>query len=273
MGLFTSSKITSTTSDHRHTQQSQITYHGHRDRRLAGRKYSFTDPPNVYLSPPPPPPPPAPISRPAPPYRHHNHSQPAFRPAGYLPAPPATTTVDWTAPPALLMNAGVNTMQQMASSCRWTGAVGEIAKAVPAYDDISKRFNEVMTLIDCESLKGHEMDLFSCTAKPTDQRRGRPRDKLPQTHGEARRTRSADEDGERALFKPCQKKKESEVKKHHSGEKKSSGKPSKEKLADREKDKIQPANVAASVVAGTYFSKVQHYANSRLPSDLPPLSL
>src|SRR5687768_7144100 len=124
MGLFTRSKITSTTSDHRHQphyQQSQYSYHQqHRYQQQARRKFSFTDPPNVYLPP----------AAPLPPrhqlYKHHNHSQPVFQPAGYLAAPPS---LDWTAPPAMLMNAGVNNMQQMASSSssKWTDAVGEIA--------------------------------------------------------------------------------------------------------------------------------------------------
>ena len=38
------------------------------------------------------------------------------------------------------------------------------------------------------------------------------------------------------------------------------------------KDK-QSCNVAASVVSGNYFSKVEQYANSKLPMDLHTLSL
>lgn len=40
----------------------------------------------------------------------------------------------------------------------------------------------------------------------------------------------------------------------------------------KHKDK-QTCNVAASVVSGNYFSKVEQYANSKLPMDLHPLSL
>lgn len=40
----------------------------------------------------------------------------------------------------------------------------------------------------------------------------------------------------------------------------------------KHKDK-QTCNVAASVVSGNYFSKVEQYANSKLPANLPPLSL
>lgn len=161
-------------------------------------------------------------------------------------------------------------MQQMAtgSSSKWTEAVGEIAKTVSAYDDISKRFNDVMTMIDCECLDGSEMDLFSCSPSTSDARHDKSRDKHRPSRKEPRRTKSVDDLEERALFKPSKKVKESEVKKHHSGDK---TKASKEKSSD--KDKIQPANVAASVVAGTYFSKVECYANARLPSNLPPLSL
>jgi hypothetical protein len=173
----------------------------------------------------------------------------------------------------MLMNAGVNNMQQMASSSssKWTDAVGEIAKTVSAYDDISKRFNDVMTMIDCECLKGNELDLFTCAPSSTEARQDKPRDKRHHPRREPRRSRSVDDVKERGLFKQSKKAKDSEVKKHHPGEKKTSGKASKEKLADN--DKVQPVDVAASVVAGTYFSKVDCYANARLPSDLPPLAL
>lgn len=161
-------------------------------------------------------------------------------------------------------------MQQMVtgSSSKWTDAVGEIAKTVSAYDDISKRFNDVMTMIDCECLDGSEMDLFSCAPNPSDGRNDKSRDRHRQARREPRRTKSVDDLEERALFKPSKKAKEPEVKKHHSGDK---AKTSKEKSSD--KDKVQAANVAASVVAGTYFSKVECYANARLPSTLPALSL
>ncbi|KAM0078731.1 hypothetical protein ACKRZS_009464 [Fusarium odoratissimum] len=42
------------------------------------------------------------------------------------------------------------------------------------------------------------------------------------------------------------------------------------KVKNKEKSSC---NVAASVVSGNYFSKVEQYANSKLPSTLPPLSL
>lgn len=175
----------------------------------------------------------------------------------------------------MIMNAGVNTMQQMAScgSSKWTHAVGGIAKTVSAYDDISKRFNDVMTMIDCECLKGNELDLFSCAPSSMEARQERYREEHQQPRRETRRSRSVDDAEERALYKPGKQSKALEAKKHRYGDRQGCAKASKEKLADRDKDKIQPANVAASVVAGTYFSKVECYANARLPSDLPPLSL
>ncbi|KAK0383912.1 hypothetical protein NLU13_8003 [Sarocladium strictum] len=257
MGFFTRSKIATGSCDHRHRPHQQ-----------ARRKYSFTDPPNVYL----PPAPPGPPS--SHPYQQHNYSQPAFKPVGYLPAPPA---LDWTAPPGMLMNSGANTMQQMAcgTSTMWTDAIGGIAKTVSAYDDISKCLNDVMTMIDCECLKGNETKLFSCAPTSTQSRRERSRDRSRDRHRETRRqprrSKSVDDAEERALFRPSKKDRDAEVNKDHSREKKSSSKASKEKLAD--KNKVQPANVAASVVAGTYFSKVECYANSSLPADLPPLSV
>lgn len=45
---------------------------------------------------------------------------------------------------------------------------------------------------------------------------------------------------------------------------------------DREKSaksNVQPCDVAASVVRGDYFSKVELYANSKLPKDLPPFAV
>ncbi|KAK3326216.1 Alpha/Beta hydrolase protein [Apodospora peruviana] len=96
-------------------------------------------------------------------------------------------------------------------------------------DQISDRFNDVLTLIDGECYDGNERDLFSWQPSETQS--------------------SPSLAGERSLPKTSRKE-------HR-----------------RDHPKGQTTAVAASVISGNYFAKVELYANSRLPMDLPPLKL
>ncbi|KAM0481139.1 hypothetical protein ACHAP7_004707 [Fusarium lateritium] len=193
--------------------------------------------------------------------QHDTQSQPQFRPAGYLAAPPP----NWSAyqPPVVVNNhyhlssplgsppsyQNLSSMHSQpnfpTSLTRWTGSMVNLAKeALPPqlYDDglaawhgcsqiaqstnaMYDRFNDIMTLIDHEKLSGCENSLFNCTPP---------------------------------------------VQEHHVDEKGIKKQKHKDKQDKQDK---QSCNVAASVVSGNYFSKVEQYANSKLPTDLPPLSL
>lgn len=118
--------------------------------------------------------------------------------------------------------------------CAWYGYSTQVlGSTINTFDEISYRLNNVLTLIDNESLAGHEMDLFAC----------------------------------RQLMAP-----EPDANAHSKPSKKSSKDRDRERSND--KSKGQPAaDVAASVVRGNYFSKVELYANSKLPRDLPPFAV
>jgi len=96
-------------------------------------------------------------------------------------------------------------------------------------DQISERFNDVMTLIDGDRFTGNEKDLYSWQP------------------GQSSSSNMVDEKGPHRTGR----------RDHHR----------------RDQPKGQTTAVAASVMSGTYFSKVELYANSRLPMDLPPLKL
>ena len=102
------------------------------------------------------------------------------------------------------------------------------------YDQISDRFNDVMTLIDGDRYKGNEKDLFAwqpaLAPAPS-----------PQT--------TVAKSGEKGLAK------------------------TKQKPKTRDHPKGQTTAVAASVISSNFFAKVELYANSKLPLDLPPLRL
>lgn len=98
------------------------------------------------------------------------------------------------------------------------------------------RFNDVMTLIDCERFAGNERDLFLCQQGSD---AGSSTTDVTTTRGQPTGT--------------------SKKKNEH---RKQSGHP-----------KGQTTGVAASVISGNYFAKVELYANSRLPMNLPPLKL
>lgn len=118
-----------------------------------------------------------------------------------------------------------------------------------AYDEIRNRFDDVMTLIDCESLSGHEKNLFLCQ-EPTPQNSLVPYKQQAVVH-EQHPEPLPNYEADRAL----------NLRKKRSGEQKKKGQP------------LQTAHVAVSVVSGNYFSKVELYANSKLPMNLPPLRL
>lgn len=101
------------------------------------------------------------------------------------------------------------------------------------YDQISDRFNNVMTLIDGDQYKGNEKDLFAWQ---------------PPTQAPPHPT-SVVKSGEKGLAK------------------------TKQKSKTKDQPKGQTTAVAASVISSNFFAKVELYANSKLPLDLPPLRL
>lgn len=98
-----------------------------------------------------------------------------------------------------------------------------------------ERFNDVLTCIDRERYAGNESELFLC--EPDSE--GGPSAKEIAIRGQM---------GDRP-------------KKNQSGKK------------DRDHLKCQTTAVAASMLSGNYFAKVDLYANSRLPMNLPPFKL
>lgn len=101
-------------------------------------------------------------------------------------------------------------------------------------NQLYNRLNNVMTLIDCERYAGNERDLFFCQQRESE----------PST-AEATTTRG-----------------QLTVKPKRNQARKQSGHP-----------KGQTTGVAATVISGNCFAKVELYANSRLPMNLPPLKL
>lgn len=111
------------------------------------------------------------------------------------------------------------------------------AVASATYEDIRSRFDNVLTLIDQESLSGHENKLFQCQEEPTSCQ------SLNLYHPPVQ---DAKLQTDRAVS--------------------SKGK-------NPSTDSRGNVHVATSVVKGNYFSKVELYANSKLPSTLPRLRL
>jgi hypothetical protein len=124
---------------------------------------------------------------------------------------------------------------------RWpsyaSGAEQLFSQSNAMYDQLFHRFNDVMTSIDGERFSGNEGDLFSYP--------------YPVTAGQAMApvaTQPGLSDAQVRSF----------------GKTKKDGK---------EQPKGQTTAIAASMLSSNHFSKVELYANSRLPLDLPPLKL
>ncbi|ROW01850.1 hypothetical protein VMCG_05639 [Cytospora schulzeri] len=214
-----------------------------------------------------------------------NTSCPAFQPAGYLPPPPGWN--GGSPPPSfpyqqqnpqqasivvnqhyyLLPAPQANGMSQRPQACEATltklgaGSVANLAvQLIPgghpfplddgtlpwnericqgsaeATDHVYQRFNNVMTLIDQDRYAGNEKDLFVCQSDSSS-------------------TSSSTADTTTTRGQPSKPKRTHSSKAHH------------------DSPKGQTTAVAASVVSGSYFAKVELYANSRLPMNLPPLKL
>ncbi|KAK3297174.1 Alpha/Beta hydrolase protein [Chaetomium fimeti] len=101
-------------------------------------------------------------------------------------------------------------------------------------DEISHRFDNVLTKIDCGGYNGKEHDIFAWQSAQTPVQPPSP--ELPAVQ----RTRSKSSSSRR-----------SQGKAHPKGQ----------------------TTAAAAVVSGSFFAKVDHYSNSRLPMNLPPLKL
>ncbi|KAI1099033.1 alpha/beta-hydrolase [Jackrogersella minutella] len=102
------------------------------------------------------------------------------------------------------------------------------------YDQICSSFNDVMTLIDRDKYVGNENDLFMYQSNP-----------IPSPPSEAPQ--------QLILHKGSSKKNKKETPKGTS--------------------KRQTAAIASSLASRGYFAKVELYANSKLPPNLPPLRL
>ncbi|KAK2601611.1 hypothetical protein QQS21_004846 [Conoideocrella luteorostrata] len=217
---------------------------------------SITSPPNVYYTPSPPPPKQPPRPATANPSHHdwYKPQPPVFSPPGYLTSSTAHLPIipspyySQSPPPPQQQQ------QQQSKLGRWSEPMVDLARdfvpgqpaavANATYEDIRNRFDNVMTLIDQESLSGHEKNLFLCQDIPVSQN-----SLVPYQHDTAAST-------DRALLRI---------------------RPNRKQSSDSQKQKkiplSQSTHVAASVVKGSYFSKVELYANSKLPMNLPPLRL
>lgn len=114
------------------------------------------------------------------------------------------------------------------------GLLEDVQQSISGVDQICERFNDVMTRIDRERYVGNEGDLF------TYQQDSRSSTPEVSTRGQA-----------------------------------IGGKPKKKQTGRKHSDhpKGQTTAVAGSIISGNYFAKVELYANSRLPMNLPPLKL
>jgi hypothetical protein len=138
-----------------------------------------------------------------------------------------------------VMPGSVNTIPQLYDDglSAWQSYGTQILNSTAAlYDQIASRFSDVLTLIDSDKVAGNELELFNhqpALAPPVNA--------PPVPTGRAGRSPPKTE-------KP-----------HPKGEK--------------FHPKGQTTAVAATVVSGSYFAKVDLYANSRLPTNLPHLEL
>lgn len=127
---------------------------------------------------------------------------------------------------------------------------GHAQQGDAATDHMYQRFNNVMTLIDRERYDGDEKDLFVCNSDSSSSSSS----SLSSSSTTSNSTSTAVTTTKGQLSK--QKKTQASSKAHH-----------------QHAPKGQTTAVASSVVSGSYFAKVELYANSRLPMNLPPLKL
>ncbi|KAI1138490.1 alpha/beta-hydrolase [Hypoxylon sp. FL0543] len=102
------------------------------------------------------------------------------------------------------------------------------------YDQVCSSFNDVMTLIDRDKYVGNENDLFMYQSHPMSAPSGEPTQQIVLHKGPAKKNR---------------------------------------KEAPKETSKGQKSAIASSLASRGYFAKVELYANSKLPRDLPSLRL
>jgi hypothetical protein len=114
----------------------------------------------------------------------------------------------------------------------WHGCGGQLVRQGNGLvDEISHRFDNVLTMIDQGGYNGREHDIFAW----------QPTQAPPQPRSEA----MVDEKGP----------------------------PKASKKSQRKENPKGQTTAAAAVVSGSVFAKVDYYANSRLPLNLPPLKL
>ncbi|KAJ0164395.1 hypothetical protein CTA2_1090 [Colletotrichum tanaceti] len=134
-------------------------------------------------------------------------------------------------------------------------------------DQIAGCFNEVVTLIDRERLVGNERALFSYQSGGGG---GGGGGNITASHSPP--SGPGADDGRRVARERERHRKASEG----GARRKSSSTSNRDKkhsMSSSSSSKVQTTAVTASVVSGNYFAKVELYANSRLPLNLPPLRL
>jgi hypothetical protein len=114
----------------------------------------------------------------------------------------------------------------------WHGCGGQLVRQGNGLvDEISHRFDNVLTMIDQGGYDGREHDIFAW----------QPTQAPPQPRSEV----MVDEKGP----------------------------PKASRKSQRKENPKGQTTAAAAVVSGSVFAKVDYYANSRLPLNLPPLKL
>jgi len=161
------------------------------------------------------------------------------------PAPPSPTGEQASASPPSKLNLG-SVLDLAKEICPNNGVLQTLDNNLPALqecgtqlinqtaalvDQISDRFNDVMTLIDGDRYVGNERDLFAW--QPSQSHAPSPSSVTTVAHAPK----------------------------------------SKPKSRTKDQPKGQTTAVAASVISGSFFAKVELYANSKLPLDLQPLRL
>jgi hypothetical protein len=148
----------------------------------------------------------------------------------------------------------------------WYGySTALVGTTVSIFDEVSIRLNHILTQIDKEGMTGNEPDLFTCRS---------PIAAVNDCQALVR-VSSADQQ----LTKP----------KHHHHERESGSGRGKDRKRERSSRQNSPredgykekpkknaqlaGGVATAVVRGEYFSKVELYANSKLPASLPPFAV